>query len=135
MNHAIENALGWWQSIKEMVAALEDAGDDDEAAREKIEQSVLTVEVRSLWYFPHDATKANTAPGEFRILLTTGGPALQIQGDLSEHGEPEKPDLFWQDWGTPWTRAFPEIAERDKVEWDEFQETLLTFCRCFYFGE
>ncbi len=32
--------------------------------------------------------------------------------------------LEYQDWGTPWTQFF-----------DAEQDTLLTYCRQFYFGE
>ncbi len=54
----------------------------------------------------------------------TGGPATRIIGELNEHGEPTRARLQVQDWGTPWT----DYRGGD-------QETLLTYARCFYFGE
>lgn len=97
---------------------------DVEAARQTIEESVLSVEVRPDWYCPgadNDARK----PAEFNILLTTGGPALRLIGELDEHGEPTKAWLEYQDWGTPWTHYYVEGAG----------DVLLQFAECFYFGE
>lgn len=62
-------------------------------------------------------------PEEFRILLSTGGPALQIRGELN-HGEPSRCWLEHQDWGTPWTRFF-----------DADRETLMWFAGLFWFGD
>lgn len=93
-------------------------------ARQRIEEDALSVEMRGAWYGygtePADAAK----PVEFKILLATGGPAVQIRGELNEHGEPGRAWLEVQDWGKPWTQYFK--ADRD---------TLLTYARCFYFGE
>ena len=74
-NHAIANASGWMQSIQEMVDALETENDSDrEAAEQTIHESGLSVEVRPDWYtLDRDSDKK---PAEYRILLTTGGPAL-----------------------------------------------------------
>lgn len=137
-DHGANNAVAWWENIKEMVTNLEDGistrtPDTIEAAEQSIQESALSVEVRSNWYsFGPDA---DTKPAEYRILLTTGGPALQLTGSLTEYGEPETAELEHQDWGTPWTRSFPYIHTKDGVEWGAYQETLLAFARCFYFGE
>lgn len=120
VNHAEENAQGWASSIVEMVAALDGDGDNDDA-RAAIEQSVLSVEVRSGWY---DAGTIPDAPEEFKILLTTGGPGLRIIGDL-DGGMPSSARLEHQDWGTPWTESHVDLPT----------DTLLTFCQQFYFGE
>jgi hypothetical protein len=93
---------------------------DEDAAREEIQESPLSVQVRSGWHNPGEESDA----AEFEILLTTGGPALRIRGDLDEHKQPDRAWLEYQDWGTPWTQYF-----------DVEQETLLEYCRCFYFGE
>lgn len=95
---------------------LQDNPDD---VRERIQESALSVQVRSGWTDPGADMQAE----EFEILLTTGGPALRIRGELGEHQEPDRAWLEYQDWGTPWTQYF-------KVE----QSTLLSFARCFYFG-
>ena len=90
-------------------------------ARERIQESPLSVEVRSDWRNPGDD---HGDPSEFKILLSTGGPALRIMGELDEHNQPSRAWLEYQDWGTAWTQYF-------KAE----QSTLLAFASCFYFGE
>lgn len=137
-------ALAQLESIREMVKALEKANYADEqdgvndleaqkmieAAHETIQEDPLSVEARSPWISAAEyvAGDKRNFPGaaEFKILLCTGGPAVQIIGELSEHAEPESVRLQHQDWGTPWT---------DVLITAEDQETLLAYCRCFYFGE
>lgn len=109
-------------SIVDMVARLEDP-ETEEEAREEIENDALSVEVRTSWHVPGgDAGK----PDEYRILITTGGPAVQIVGDLNEYGEPDNARLQVQDWFQPWTE-FPTSSEED--------DALEAYARCFYFGE
>ena len=141
---ARQNAQNWYDSIVEMVEALAqaDANCDDiaqDSARDAITESVLWVEVRSDW---HDVAVVERAkPDEYRILLTTGGSALQITGALSEHGEPETAELQMKDWGVPWLEweplLFNPTMSRDEriAARNGYRETLLTFARCFYFGE
>jgi len=74
---------------------------DEEDARQRIQEDPLSVEVRSDWASPGEELTA----GEFRILLCTGGPAVQIRGELNR-GEPCRAWLEYQDWGTPWTHYF-----------------------------
>jgi hypothetical protein len=93
---------------------------DEEEARRTIEEDALSVEVRSGW----TSLGEPLAPEEFNILLSTGGPAVRIVGDLDEHGEPSRARLQTQDWFTPWTEFFGTESE-----------TLLRYCRVFYFGE
>lgn len=81
----------------------------------------MSVEVRGDWHSPGDN---DDGPTDFKILLTTGGPAVQIRGELDEHREPRRAWLEVQDWGKPWTQYFPAD-----------QDTLLTYARCFSFGE
>lgn len=136
-DHAVSNAVGHWNSIKQLVSRLEDSRDADDSTIDIVEEDIranaLSVEFRTGWYTFEQG--ADTKPAEYRILLTTGGQALQLTGSLSEYGEPETAELEHQDWGTPWTRSFPYIHTKDGVEWDTYQETLLAFARCFYFGE
>ena len=96
---------------------------DADEAQQRIQEDALSVEVRSGWHSPGDAEGAKAE--EFNILLTTGGPACRIIGELNQHGEPDRARIEHQDWGTPWTELFGCIE----------QETLLTYCRQFYFGE
>jgi hypothetical protein len=128
-NHALEQAKAQFESIKEMVAALKHAqnSEDDDAfeeAEQTIHEDPLSVEVRTDWYtLDQDSDKK---PAFYRILLCWGGPACQVVGDLSEHGEPETAKIEYQDWGTRWTEY-----RLNKEE----EEIVLTYARCFYFGE
>jgi hypothetical protein len=128
----LSQAIAQFHSIVEMVSALRKANNaDDCRARETAEQAIhddaLSVEVRSGWYSPGSAN-ADTTASDFRILLCTGGPAVQIRGELNEHAEPESAWLEYQDWFTPWTRWTP--GNSDNVE-----SILLDYARAFYFGE
>jgi hypothetical protein len=131
-------------SIREMVEALKaaEASDDDDAREEAeraIHEDALSVEARTGWLTlenwnnlknpPRNRERFDTlAPSEFRILLCTGGPAVQIIGELSEHGEPEaeKIQLQGQDWFQPWQNA---------VISDEDRQVLARYAQCFHFGE
>lgn len=103
------------------------AEDEDE---QRIQESPLSVQVRSGWRDPSqlagDGTLGDAPPEEFEILLSTGGPALRIRGELDEHCQPYRAWLEYQDWGTPWTEFHGEGAPS--------QETLVAFCSVFYFG-
>ena len=80
----------------------------------------LSVSVRSQWQTPG----FHPLPGDFQILISTGGPALRVLGELDENSRPSR---FWiehQDWGTPWT-LWPH-AEAYALDW---------FCGLFWFGD
>lgn len=117
-------ALASWEEVDgdELTALKALAGDceSEEQARERIQEDALSVEVRSGWTPLGDTLTAD----EFNILLTTGGPAVRIMGELDEYGEPRRAWLEVQDWFQPWMQYFPAD-----------QEVLLAYARCFYFGE
>lgn len=111
------------QEYLELLAAVTIDGEelDEEEIRERIQEDPLSVEVRSGWYTPGSEDRE---PVEFCILLSTGGPAVRIIGELDEHGQPSRAWLEVQDWFKPWTEYLQ--CERD---------TLLTYAQQFYFGE
>lgn len=141
-----------FDSIKEMVAALEKANDAaqfqpsgnfdeaNEEARRAIEEDALSVQVRSGWYQPGAAIE-DTTPSEYEILLCTGGPACRIIGELDEHGQPSTARMEVQDWFQPWTEIRPLVERKITAEYPGCQENydsepiLLDYARCFYFGE
>jgi hypothetical protein len=148
-----ENARGQaqaqFESIKGMVKALEkavarDAEESSRAscesydrARQTIEEDALSVDVRSAWHSPGEEVGQHAA--EYRILLCTGGPAVQITGELSEHGEPSTARLEMQDWFLPWTDyrpldTAPGAAAHGYLD-PNAEEILLAYARQFYFGE
>ena len=93
-----------------------------ESVMQAIQEDPLSVEVRSDWYTPGEG---DNSPSEFCILLCTGGPAVRIIGDLDHTGEPARPRLQYQDWGTPWIELINGVD----------RNALLTYCQQFYFGE
>jgi hypothetical protein len=135
--HTADNAKAWTESIIEAWAACKrlDEGETEEetidgqtyADREEIEdmmrESALEVSVRSDWHNPGETGE----PTEYKVLLSTGGPALRIAGPLGLYGQPMEPNMQWQDWGTPWTTyTLGHEDEQESLEW---------FANLFYFGE
>jgi hypothetical protein len=90
-----------------------------EAIEFSCQESALAVDVRSGW-----GTPGKLEPEEFQVLLSWGGPALRIIGDLADF-QPERPRLEHQDWFTPWTEWQGDV-DTDALEW---------FCSLFWFGE
>jgi len=111
------------QSIMDWSALLL-ASDDDirEATIEEIYQSPLSVTVREGW----KTVGGQSDLEEFQILLSTGGPALRIVGDINAFGGASNVIMQWQDWGTPWT---------EYVTTEDEDNALLAYCNQFYFGE
>jgi hypothetical protein len=122
-----------YAEIAERAKLREAAGDCEsrEDAGERIQEDPLSIEMRSDWetvdvWQGADSGRGHgrVAPAEFMILLSTGGPATRIVGELRD-GEPIRAYIQAQDWGTPWTDCLGVID----------QGTLLTYCQQFYFGE
>jgi hypothetical protein len=100
-------------------------GDNHQDVADDIEQTmregVLDVQVRSGW----QASDEHLEAAQFQILLTTGGPALRLIGDL-EDGEPSRSWFEIQDWGTPWFGLHCQHSyEIQAKDW---------FARLFFFG-
>lgn len=115
----------WEANYNEEWGDLElDAGDCEsrEDALTLIHESVISVKVRSGWSY---AGCMSNVPQEFRIVLTTGGPHIELRGDLDETQCPTSVKLLYRDWGTPLTEL--SVAEDDIYH-------LLTFASVFYFG-
>lgn len=136
-NHALANAKAHMESIRELYEAHQyltdndheayeiegDTYDDPEEVEERARESALCVEVRSGW---HEPGMLSPEPVEYRIALTTGGPALCLRGELGAFWDPAPPLMFWQDWGTPWTEYRHDPADDDALAW---------FASLFYYGE
>jgi hypothetical protein len=90
--------------------------------QDRISQYPLSLEVRASW---HGIGETNPND-EYRILLSTGGPACQLVGDLGNMGQPDSVKIQMQDWGTPWLNLWIDQDEED---------ALLAFAQQFYFGE
>lgn len=104
------------------LAGLENAAGEctsEDEAHQRIDESPLSVEFRSDWVIPGEEMTA----GEYRIVLCTGGPHVEIVGDLGLHGVPASCRVLYKDWGES-----GELFDFDR-------DAVLTYCRCFYFGE
>ena len=119
--HARENASAWYSLMCGMVEDLEKS-EVCYIAERAIHESVLSVEVRSGWYAPGNSGDGD--PSEYRITLTTGGPALQLVGELDKYCTPQTARLEMQDWGVPWQEHRGGVNEK----------VLLAFAAQFYFG-
>ena len=135
--HAISNARGQLESIKELYRNYKQAESDDDYTREdeireQAEYEALSVEFRSGWTSNPEEMK----PEEFKILLSTGGPACQIVGKLDQYNQPTDIEIQYQDWFTPWEplQLNCTYADRSPNITSDY-EALEWFCNCFYFGE
>ena len=106
------------EELAELEGNANGCSDYDEALTQ-IQDDPLCIEVRSGWCTPSDGLEAE----EFRILLCTGGPAVQIVGEL-DNGEPTRAWIEHQDWYEPWVEFH---GDRDT-------DALLTYCRQFLFA-
>lgn len=113
-----------WQALNaEELEELETAAGDcenEDAARERIQEDPLDISVRSDW----QNIGETLTPSEFTILLCTGGPAVRIVGELDQYNQPSRAWIEYQDWFTPWAELVDGVSHSD----------LLTYCQQFYFG-
>jgi len=82
---------------------------DMDAIEEEIFNSPLSVEVSSGWTPVGEKFK----PVKYNLLMTTGGPAVRIVGDLDTDGIPATAELEYLEWGIPWTK-YPLSSEEQK---------------------
>ena len=125
---AKEQARAQLDSIIEMVKNLGkaihlDEIDEIEICQTAIQDDPLSVEVRSGWVNCGETMTSS----EYRILLCTGGPAVQIIGYLNEYSEPDTAILQYQDWGTMWENYYGATLPEE--------EMLLDYARQFYFSD
>lgn len=81
------NATAEGEELAQLAAEAGDCTDQDDA-RQRIAEDALSIEVRGDWRTPGE--EAQVVPSEFKILLTTGGPAVQIRGELDDYGQPSR---------------------------------------------
>ena len=105
------------EELAELEKVAGDCESEDEA-RQRIQEDALSVEIGGWWMPGNDPE-----PDQYRVLLTTGGPAVRIIGEL-DRGEPYSARLEVQDWSKPWT----QYREAD-------EDVLLSYARCFYYGD
>lgn len=116
------------KSILADLAWSNDGSSDDafqEAVTQYVQETPLSVQVRSDWHSPGETFTA----GQFEILLSTGGPACRIIGEL-DRGLVAwqagcRPVIQHQDWFKPWTESTYNVDTN----------ALVWFCEQFYYGE
>lgn len=96
-----------------------DTIEDFDNLYDEIQEYPLSVLVRSNWHIPGQTSEL----AEYEILLSTGGPAVRIIGELSD-GEPTSARIEYQNWGIPWT-DYPLFSEQE--------DALLRFASNFYY--
>ena len=123
-NHALNNAIGHIESMvndfkkDQLFEKIKDYDAQDQL-RESILNNALSVQFRSDWF---STGENNLIAKEFRILISWGGPALRVIGELDED-RPVNPKLQYQDWWTPWTDLEITKDQQDALYW---------YCNCFY---
>jgi hypothetical protein len=121
-SNAISTGRGHLLEIVEMYKLAEDPEKRDDwdamdILRDRVLEYPLSVQVRSEWFNPWDSITTPDDLAECRILLSTGGPAVQIWAELDGYGEANLVQLQVQDWYLPWTPMIISIEECDALEW------------------
>lgn len=121
-----------WQIGREAKQLLREHGypaDDRATVLERIEESQreapLCCEVRSGWTLLN-GDGPDFEPEEWRILLSTGGPELVLQGHFNRYREPAGAELRYRTWGT----QFEPVRTTSDEQW-----ALCWFAALFYWGE
>jgi len=136
-NHALRNAeahiAGWvdaYAGYNQLVSGESDEvtydGEtftDEAELANRVQETALDLQVRSPWHSPG---MGDSTPAEFQVLVTTGGPAFRIIGELDQHNHTVNVRAEHQDWGTPWTGVDLDNEQQEAVDW---------FAGLFFYGE
>ena len=108
------DGLQYWvelnsEDAEELAELEEQAGEyaDQDGARDAIYETPLSVEVRSGW---HSVGEDAGEPEEFRIVLCTGGPHVELTGDIGGSVR-----VVSKDWGES-GEYHPDADERSALE-------------------
>lgn len=120
LSRSAEQAQAQLDEIQRLSDLL-DADPDNDDLQDELRDLALTQEVRSTW----TSMDQDLEPDEYRLLLCTGGPAVQVVGQLDSAGDPCTATLQHQDWGTPWADVNLTRPETELLVW---------FAQTFYWG-
>jgi hypothetical protein len=117
-----EDELRNWPQAGELAELEEESNGcaDADEAMQRIEEDALSIEVRSGW----TELGLEFEPVEFRIVLCTGGPHVEIRGELDQYNQPSRARLKYADWG--------KSGEYKGEALDT--DALLQYSSVFYFG-
>lgn len=96
----------WKAEYPEEAEELQEIADEigecetEEDARDRIMEDPLSLRIFG------ERTNGEWEATDYELLLTTGGPAVRIVGELGQHNEPVTARLEVQDWFKPWTEYF-----------------------------
>ena len=78
---------------------VENSSQEEDDLQQEIQEYPLSLEFRSDWHSAGEEPEV----GGYKLLICTGGPAVQITGRCDQWGCASTANLEHQDWGTPWT--------------------------------
>jgi hypothetical protein len=107
--------LTWKQRvllIKELGFTGDNWADTAKAIKERVQEMPLSLLFRTGWF--RTCEEAETA--EFELLLSTGGPALRIIGDVLNDWL-VRPVMQMQDWGTRWGDVYTDEQDDRALAW------------------
>lgn len=119
---ATEQALAQVAEIRRLSDQLSAEPDNDDAIGE-LHALALSQEVRSDWRCLSHVGECE--PDEWRIVLCTGGPHVEVRGEFDCFGEPVSAALWFANWGQPLAEV--QISTDDA-------SLLLWFAQSFYWG-
>ena len=103
----VSRIVGMIRAIECDFDRLEELADQDEA-RDAIHATPLSVEVRSGW---RSVGEDAGEPEEFRIVLCTGGPHIELTGDIGGTVR-----VVFKDWGESGEYYPPDADERAALD-------------------
>lgn len=100
------------EELDEFMRMVKVAGEysSQEEVLARIQEDALIVQYRSDWESPGEELK----PSEFRILLCTGGPHVELLGDIGRWGEADNVRVVYRDWGEC-GEYFPDSIEHEAL--------------------
>lgn len=124
VDHGKEQAKAQIQSILNAIAEFtdEDGNFDDSEFNDWVNEDALSLEVRGAWHTPG----AEAEDDEFRIVMCTGGPHVEIQGELDRYKQPCRIRVMYNDWFRSLTEYRTDSEEDEAIE---------KYVACFYFGD
>jgi hypothetical protein len=105
------------------LAELLEADPDNDELQDELRALALSQEVRSDWRCLSIA--GETEPDEWRLVLCTGGPHVEVRGEFNNYGDPETASLWAADWGQSLAEVPISQSSADLLLW---------FGQTFYWG-